>query len=335
MKFKTQAKTLSGMEIETRRAMRALEDKHVVELEKLWAEAKDELEQAIMAEYRRDFGRGPWDVTQANQRGTLSRIHARAGQILKAFHDQAHPFIKQALRDHRDTECLRAAWMLDQVTPPSYKAGVPFRSLHEAGAPDAPGDFPTSWSDTLANWLRAYQDALASNLRMEALHGGSLHDAADEVDAARIDNFDPTYKLRQLLASEIIQAQQDARSEVADANEDMAADEVWLTLEDSSVCEECDSYEGKSLSVIHDEPPAHFNCRCYTAVVPKPWAKMLAGGNEDERLAARRVDELGLVPQAMVITDANGMPVATVTVSFDDWAAQNAHNIVAGRLIQR
>lgn len=328
MSFPNQKTVIVKLERETRKAVRALEDKHAAGLLKLWRHAKRDLEMMVMHIYRRDFGRGTWDIVGAAQRDTLNHIHLQSARILVKFRDDAFQHVRMALRDTRREETLRHAWMLDQLTPPSYKPRIPARALEA----DSPRDYKATWLQAIENWIASYHDALTANMRLEALHEGSLHDAADEIDATMIGGTDPENKFYSLFSTEAIQAQDDARSEFADANGDAVAEEVFLTLEDGRVCDECDDYDGHPVDEV-ERPPVHFNCRCYTSIVPKVWADLLANGTPDEQQAALDMEDRGLVPSAMAVRDADGDLVGTVSVTFNTWK-KNQQPFVSGGMVR-
>jgi len=328
MKFQDQKTLILKMERETRKAMRALEDKHAAALLKLWRHAKRDLEMMVMHVYRRDFGRGTWDIVGATQRDTLNHIHLQAARILVKFRDDAFAHVRAALRDIRREETLRHAWMLDQLTPPSFKPRLPAKTMES----DGPRDYKATWLQALDNWIASYHDALTANMRLEALHEGSLHDAADEIDATKIGGTDPENKFYSLFSTEAIRTQDDARAEFGDENGEISAGEVFLTLEDDRVCPICDEYDGQPVDDV-ERPPVHFNCRCYTSIVPRTWADLLANGTPEEQQAALDMEDRGLVPSAMAVRGAHGELVGTVSVMFNAWK-KNQEPFVRGGLVR-
>jgi hypothetical protein len=82
-------------------------------------------------------------------------------------------------------------------------------------------------------------------------------------------------KLRALVTTQSLMAQDDARDDLAGANGGIVAEEIWQTMEDAAVCYICAPYDGRRLEDVDDEIPAHFNCRCYARLVPHTWAALL------------------------------------------------------------
>ena len=328
----TQRKALARMEQQTRIAQRRLEDEYNRQLGLLWAATLKEIRSHITDAYRQDFGKNTWDLVGAQTRGTLTRINARTSETLSSFVVIATTRIKVALQHIHNQERLRALWMIDQTTPRSFLPKAPPRRMREA---DNPRDAKASWETALAAWVDNYQAQLANNLRMEALHEADVHDAADEAAATRVDGYDPAYKIQSMFAGEAIKEEADARRDIFDSNDDVVEEEIWVTMEDGSVCEICNDYDGKPLSEIPDDIPAHYNCRCYTRFVPKAWADMMRSGNSDERDAAQAMDDAGLVKDSMAIrSPKTGEIIAHAVISFEDWQAERGQNIagVAGLL---
>ena len=330
MKFKTQLQVLTKLENETRRDLRQLEDAGARQFVDLWDVTRIELAAAVMREYRQDFPRGDWDVVQAEQKGTLRRIRRSVNERVGHFRNQASSFMRGALRQIYKAELARGIWMLDSTTPESVTVGQPSRArTHESSAPQ---DYAAGWQDALDGWIRAYEDTFAANLRLEALHEGTLEDAADEVDATKIGGAVPANKFQSLFTNQALIAMQDARDDIAGANggggdDDAGTDtggldveEIWMTMEDSGVCPICDAYDGKPYADVGDDIPAHFNCRCYMRIVPKPWAELLRSGNAADKETALKMDDAGLVPDSMAIRGVDGELVGTIVVPFEKWA---------------
>jgi len=231
LSYPTQSGTLNRLEAETRKAGRAHEDACVDALKREWEAAKKSLRGIIMAEYHAAHGSETWNLANAGM--TIERINHFSTNELVGFFNSILRFMRDTVKDAYRHEALRHVWMLDMLTPPSRKPRIPGKALREALRPE---DYKTGWEQALAEWLRAYAVNLNTNLRLEALHEGSITDAADEVDATKVDNFDPIYKLSSMLFMHILQAQRDARDDVAGENEDLVAEEIFQTLEDSAVC---------------------------------------------------------------------------------------------------
>ena len=314
--------------------MRRLEDTCNKELLGMWSAAVSDIRASILDIYRQDFGKDTWDLVGAHSRGTLSRISAASADRLGAFKAQAGKHVADKLSYIHNQERLRALWMIDQVTPDSFLPKHPFKPAREAKA-DNPRDAKATWQQAFGTWIDTYHTSLSSNLKLETLHEGDIHDAADEAAATRIGGYEPAYKFRSMFATQAIQEEADARRAIFDANEDIEEDEIWQTMEDTIVCAICDDYDGKPVSEVPDEAPAHFNCRCYTRFVPKAWAAMLRSGSEEDKQLARDMDAAGLVPDNMAIrSQKTGELIGRAVISFDDWLPERGQSItgVAGLL---
>ena len=322
----TQRQALARMEEETRKYMRRLEDEYGRQLGVIWEYTLKELRFRITDAYRQDFGKDTWDIAGAHARGTLDRIKSHTADTLGAFLVLATTRIGVALKHIREEERLRALWMIDQVTPDSFMPNVMnFMPAREA---DSPRDAKATWNQALSTWIDTYHANLNTNLKMEALHEGDVNDAAAEAESTKVDNFDPAYKLASMFSGESIRAEADARRDVFDANDDSVEEEVWVTMEDGSVCPICNDYDGKPLSEIEDDIPAHYNCRCYTRFVPKAWAAMLRSGDPEEKERALQMDDRGLVPDSMAIySTKTGELIGRAIVTFEDWKSGRGQNI--------
>lgn len=331
MSYPTQQGTLKKLEDQTRRDGRALEDACCARLVDLWNRTKDEMRGSILNTYRKHFGSDTWDTSSVHAKGTLHVISQQVMNSLTLFHNQASTLFKSSMKDAYLGEMAHQLWMLDMLTPPSYlpKAPEKAKALRESDAPD----FKTGWAQALVEYLHAYHNTLITNLRMEALHGGSLSDAADEVDASKIDGFEPTYKLSSALTNLILQVQRDARDDGSGVNQDLVAEEIFQTMEDEAVCPDCSSQDGKNMEDV-DMSLDHifgFNCRCFSRIVPVEFADLLRSGDADEKQAALEMDARGLVPDAMAISDENGRLKAHISVKFADWVDSERGMSIMGR----
>ena len=332
MNYPRQKSVLPRLEEETRKAGRAHEDAAIAALRHEWNTTKLNMQAVIMMTYRHAHGSEPWTLATAGP--THERMgHACMNELVN-FHNSARGLIRRAIREAYRHEALRQIWMLDMVTPPSYKPKLPERALREAVAP-RPGAGSTTWEQALGEWLRAYSTNLATNLRLEALHSGSISDAADEVDSAKIDGFDPGYKFSSAITDQILLAQREARNDVSETNDDLVAEEIFQTMEDSGVCEDCESQDGKLLEDVEIFGHVYgFNCRCFSRIVPRDFAELLRIGTDEEKLAALDADARGLIPDSMAIKDPDSgiLPSeqtlkAHIFVTFDKWMGQEGLSI--------
>lgn len=313
MSYPTQRGTLNRLELESRRAGRQLEDDFVGGMRGAWKHAKSTMRGVVMVEYAASHRGATWALRTAGP--ALERINGGISRVLHDFRINAGGLTRGAIRSSYRLEALRQLWMLDQLTPPSYRPKMPVRALREAAAEPA-----STWSEALEEWVRAYQATLATNLRLEALHAGSLTDAADEVDAAKVGGYDPAYKFGSMLTNQILATQRKARADVADENDELSAEEIFQTMEDYDVCPDCAPQDGKPVDEVEVQGHVYsFNCRCFERIVPRQWAELLRSGDADEREAALMADDRGLVSDAMVVRGADGGLVAHFTMPFEKW----------------
>lgn len=320
----TQPKALARMEEETRKDMRRLEDSYNQALRDLWDDTLKKISASISHNYRRDFAGEKWDMVSANAKGTLGRIRTETAFIVSDFKKKAEALIASGLDRIKEEERLRALWMIDQTTPGSFTPKPGF-TAREA---DTPRDKKATWAQTLDAWMNAYHSNLSTNLNLEALNEGSADDAASEPESTRINNYDPIYKLQSMFSTTAIKAEADARRSVFDSNQEVLKMEIWQTMEDGRVCNICDSYDGRPVEELGEIPPAHFNCRCYTRFVPAEYSNMLRSGDQAEREMALRMDDAGLVPDALPIrSEKTGNIIGRAIVSFDDWKSSRGYNV--------
>ena len=329
MSYPRQSSTLARLEDETRRAGRVHEDACIAAMRQEWEQTKTAIRGIILGEYHRANGQDNW--TLAGSGLTLERMGHFTMNQLVGFHNVALRLIRDSIRESYRHEAIRQCWMLDMTTPPSRRPKMPAKALQEAARPGQ----GVKWETAIGEWLRAYAANLGTNLRLEALHGGSITDAADEVDKAKIDGFEPGYKFSSAITDQVLLAQREARSDVADENDDLIAEEIFQTMEDSAVCEDCESQDGKKLEDVEIEGHVYgFRCRCFERIVPRQFAELLRNGTEEEKQAALDADARGLVPDAMAIKDASSGIVpseqtlkAHIVVDFDKWMGEQGLSI--------
>jgi hypothetical protein len=335
-RYPRQAAVLVRLERETRRALRRQEDAAVEDLLAAWSETEARIASTIGREYRADFPEGTWTLAEASARGTLARIAYRVRGLLATFARDGAAQMRRALDEVYWHEAARQAWMLDVLTPSSHRPVLPARRTREAEVPKGPRDYAARWPEAFIAWVETYDAQLAANLKLEALHEGSLADAELEAASAKIDGFVMPDKLRSLVTTQALMTMDDARDDFAGANGDLVMEEIWQTMEDAAVCPQCDAYDGRRLDEVPAEIPAHFCCRCYARLVPRDWAALLRSGDADEKASALAYDDEGLVADAMAVRGEDGGLIATVVVQFEDWlsgrAADQYGQSIVGRL---
>ena len=69
------------------------------------------------------------------------------------------------------------------------------------------------------------------------------------------------------------------------------------------------------------------NCRCFWRLVPKAFGDLMRSNPE----AAAAMDEKGIVPDSLVIWDADQKEIKAMTlVDFDEWKNEEGRNITYG-----
>jgi len=319
-KFTDQKAILAKLEKETRVAQRDLENDNVRHMMSGVSETKRMMRDLIVSEYMNDFGSLQWDLPTAKHRGTLLRIEKGLTEILNSFGRLAVKHLHDSIVKNRQQEVLRGLWMLDNTVPP--KTNVYALNGLEIKESDIPLEGEPEWSLKIHTWNELLKRQAMSQLQAQALHRTSISDAAKAVDAKiplPQGNYDYESLLERLTTNEILNAQAAGRGDVAEANSDIVEQEVFLTLDDARVCDECDQEEGKEVDESN-QPPLHVNCRCYTSIVPKQWADLLRSGDSDDNELANHLEDLGLVPTSMAIRGPDGELQGRVVVEFDTFA---------------
>jgi hypothetical protein len=325
MKIRRQSEVLPKLETEIRRAMRAHEDDALRGLQSDWTWAKDAISGALLGQYHKDFPRQKWNFTDAQFKGTLSRMNDAIAYYMDWFKRTSTARIRSALRTARDEEVKRTLWMIDQVTPPHISPKAPKAGYREASAPD--WTTTTTWSQRWGESVDAYTSTLQQNIRLGSINLSDAADVADEVEATKFGTpaayMDDSMK--RMFISAYVQESQLARDEVVDENDDIIEEEIWQTMEDASVCYICDDLFGMTREEVEaggadDEPGfIHPNDRCFYRIVPKAWAELLRSGDADAREQALQMDDEGLSIDSMAIRNADGELVGRVTIPFEKW----------------
>lgn len=335
MGYPKQASVVKALQTESIKAVDAVQDKGWGKVQRLWGKTRQDLRNHIRDAYRHHIPQGNWDLPMATVTGARSAVMQGIDSRLAAFKENSHAAGKAALNAVYRESLLRHAWVLDQVTPPSIRVRIPHRlRLYESSqvsfmqGPEAAAQFADRWN----GWVGAYSASIQHNLMLGMINGSTPDDAADEVDASRAGSpslgiLDALYRLFQ---SEAAYSLARGINEVAAANEAMDPVEVWQTRDNMRVCEICEANAGLTRDEADDDIPAHPNCNCYWRLVPKSWADLLKSGDLDDQELSRIMDAKGLVPNAMVIRDADGNVAGQTIVTFDEWKANQFQAIGAG-----
>lgn len=321
MRVWTQGVLIDSLQKKIVHELDVLEQKHERVLLSLWRQARLRLIGSIMVNYREHFGRGRWDLPKARHSGALYKIEHALRSILDEFKRDSIHTVRTALNRIHRTSTLKHAWLLDQMTPDSYRVSLPAKPpLYEAAVPspeDAAALFPNRWGA----WIDAYESSLVHNLNLNLINEGSMADAADEVDASRPGTpsaglWDALVRVYNDLA---VGAQAQGIQDIGDANPD-GMQEVWQTREDARVCDDCDPNLGLTEEEADGSIPQHPNCRCYWRMVPTAYADLLRSGDADSQALADAMDAENLVPDSLVIRDGEtGDVVGKLIVTFDEW----------------
>lgn len=323
--MKTQVQVLNKLEPEALKALDQIRHAGGTHVSELWARTKQSLKECVLRHYRTDFPNGAWSAL-AIGRGTISKIDAEAGSILRSFHQESMRHSARTFRELYKESVLRRAWILDQVTPPSVTVHLPARQpmletergmISTFTGPE--GD--AAWKIRWAAWMDAYHSALIKNLQMGAINERPLDDAMDEVDQTRpgTPSSDVGYALFRIFETESQVVATAGARDLVDANRGVGVKEIWQTRYNARVCDICAEQVGLTRAEASADIPAHPNCECYWRLVPASWADLLKSGEPMDGELAKDLDAAGLVPGGMYVYGPGGKIVASVTVTFPEW----------------
>lgn len=308
MSYLHQDKVLKVLQDVTGKRLKKQKDASAMKLKRLWAQTRVQLKGSIQTHYQ--------PSTPAFNR-TKYALGAHVRGIMQQFHAQSVPLVKNAVHDLHDQSILLHAWMLDQVTPKCTNIRLPARrSMREADIINDPGAFEARW----ASWLNAYNEALVNNLYMGAINQQPVSDATDKVDQTKagFPAYDLLSALNRIFEWEAQGAINQGAEDIGDANEDAVEEEIWKTRGDLRVCDDCDGNEGLSVDDA-GFPPLHPNCHCFTEIVPTSFSTLLRSGDEQDQALASQMEQDGVVPNALVIRNAQGDIAGKAVVSFAQW----------------
>ena len=327
MGYARQSTRLEALELENRRAMYAHERAAIADINTSFIELKRRLKAELAGVYTHCFENGPADYRKAKQMGFEDHWRkASAAAIAEFLHEAATAF-SWALNDNRKEEILRQCWALDMTTPQNVKVNIPSAGrVREAAVNIAPrADWLTRW----AEWMGYYSDNLGRNVKMATFDGADLTKMMAKVDSTKVGQ--PSVgiwdALERMASTEMLYQQQAARDDVAAVNGDILEEEVWQTMEDTSVCDICADNIGATRDSASDDIPVHPRCRCFWRLVPKQFAELMRNDPE----AAAAMDARGIVPYSLVIWDKDHKEIkAMAVVEFGEWKSQEGRNITYG-----
>lgn len=334
MSYPNQITLGKRLQDESHRQLRTLQETYWHRLERLWGSTRRELRSHIADVYRTRFGTGVWSVVGLKATGAGTEFVWGIKHLLSEFKQDSRAHARTSFNELFRQSLLRHSWILDQLTPPSFKIKIPHRQrLFEAGALNyfQGAEAEAQWASRWDAWVNAYENSLTSNLQLGAINQSGLMSAIDEVDATQAGT--PSSGLLDAFArifeSEATWAIAQGANIVSDVNEEADVEEIWQTVHDGRVCDDCDPNDGLTMEEADGEIPNHPNCRCYWRLVPKTWAELLAGGSEEDRALAILMDAQGLVPNAMLIRDIDGKIAGSTIITFEQWAEDNNMAVAA------
>lgn len=328
MSFPRQDSVAARLQAEANTAIGRLRAGHKEDLAVEWRRYRRSLQADISTAYRWAAPQGRWDLSGLQTSGAWHALQMRLGATLRQFHARSSSVMRRAFADVRAQSALRHAWVLDQISPHSTRPQR--RKSGASRESDVPAE---AWQTRWAEWTRAYDQALLSNLRLNALNNGNLEDAVAEVDATRANTpaFTLEAAMNRLFDWEADTAFIGGMHQSLEENEGVAEKEIWRTRGDLRVCDDCDANEGLEMEEADGEIPLHPNCNCFYQIVPASFAQLLRSGDEGDRELARQMDYEGMTPNMMAMRDGEGNVVGKVIVDFKEWlGAQGA--AVAGRI---
>jgi len=322
MGYPKQSSTLSRLYYETLSALDRVQETGKNQVMKTWMSIRRDLMAHIAEAYRHCSRKETWTANEL--RPFLPYLRSRLRGSLEQFQAQGVALAKKAFNDTYNEAMLRHAWMLDMVTPPSYKIAIPkHRILHESAIEVgvAVSKYGQDWVSRWSQWSDAWEDALSHNLMLGAMNQSSIRDAMDEVDATRAGTpSKPLWNaIDGIMNYENLAAVSSAASDLADLNGDSVDEEVWKTRGDLRVCDDCSELDGTPIDEDDAYPPLHPNCNCYTLVVPRSYVELLRSGDDADRKLARDMMAQGLVPNSLVIRGDDGKIAAQAIVDFGKW----------------
>jgi hypothetical protein len=319
MAYLRQLPTVKRLQQSINADMEAVRGRWAVALRKEWTMCRRDLIAGIVHVYTVLKDRGGWNRNTLVMTGMEQQLKAYIRRRLAQFHASSVVIMRQAFVDIKKKSALRHAWLLDQVVPDNKKVRLPdYARSREA---QLPGD-PEIWVDRWGAWLDAYSDALGHNVAMNAMNEGGLDDAMAEVDATRVNT--PAYPIQgameRLFDFEAFAAQMRGEDDIAQYNEDLIDEEIWMVSARANICEDCLDNEGKTADEVGDDIPLHPNCNCYWEMHPKSYADLLRSGDPAEKELAYEMTRRGLDEGSLVIRDEkSGDIAAKVLINFTDW----------------
>ena len=334
MGYAKQRTRLEALELTNRRAMYAHEQATVKDLADKFQRTKEALKGELARVYTHCFHHEASEFRKAKQMGFEDHWRKASAAVVSGFLHEAAVAFNKHLNTNWKEEVLRQCWALDMTTPAHIRVKVPqLRRAQESAiegivtiAPRA--DWLTRW----AAWISGYADNVTRNVNMATFDGADLEAMLKKVDSTKVGqpSVDVWAALERMARTEMLYQQQGARDEAMAANGELVEEEVWQTMEDTSVCEICADNLGSTRTDASDDIPVHPNCRCFWRLVPKEFGELMRSDPE----AAAALDERGIAPDALVIWDAEHKEIkAMAVVDFEEWKNEEGRNNTYGNSI--
>lgn len=334
MSYPRQDSVVRNLQEESLRALDAIQMNHWRQIETIWRMTRSHMRMHITETYHQFFQNDKWSLVGLKSSGAWHVLAEGLRSMTAQFRDVSRQKAKDSVNELYRQSILRHAWIIDQATPPNVRVRIPHkkklfesrRQVEFYKGDEAVSKFAERWN----SWNDGYYSSLMNNLQLGALNESSASDAADEVDATRVNTpaFGIMDALQRLFDFETVAAMNQAVYAVSDANDEADVQMVWATRRDLKVCDDCDENEGLPEEEADGEIPLHPNCHCYWRMVPKSWAELLRSGDPNAYDTAVLMDARGLVPNAMVIQDEAGQLAGYSTVTFKDWHEHNFNALV-------
>jgi len=336
MSYPRQVSVADRLQSESMDALERMRDQSWMQILRAWSACRVDLRGFILHTYHSHFQGENWTLASLKTSGAASMLSHGLHERINAFKNHSWQLAKGAINGLYAESVLRHSWVIDQTTPPNIVVKIPndhqLKLIESSQIAYYTGAKATQkFEQTWGAWSDGYYVALMNNVQLGALNESSASDAADEVDATRVNT--PAYglmdALQRVFAFESVAAMNEGINTVAEINDEADVVQIWETRRNTRVCEDCEANEGLTEEEVDGEIPAHPNCNCYWRIVPKSWAGLLRDGDDLAYDTAVRMDAQGLVPNAMVLRDPAGDLAGYTTVKFSAWKKQNYHTVGA------
>jgi len=320
----TQKEVIERLYNHALKVLRGQENESVDRLLSAYRLAQDQIVAQI---YSRYGGTEGWTLLEWEQSGRLGELLAMVDDTLQRLAAAASDEIGAGAQVQFVNSYDRTAYALDQATPAD-------RPIAYSRAPEDAVKILTNTpykGAMFSQRIGLITNAMASDIRDELtqslIQGESMEQAAKRVTGViGISDVESPKSYanrgRVIARTEIMRAQNMARSFLYEQNKDVVDEEVWMVTPDDRLCPWCLRREGLTDTEIRDsdpgddpwgndtEAPLHPHCRCVKAPKLKTW-KELIGLDMPEQLTD---DTRGM-------RDDKGDWVIAPVETFDAWKA--------------